>query len=64
MGPARMIVKSLTSRPGIREQNLPEATKLQRSKIASYSITSSALASKSGGTVRPSVLAVLRLMTN
>ena len=23
MGPARMIVKSLTSRPGIREQNRP-----------------------------------------
>ena len=31
---------------------------------ASYSITSSARASKEGGTVRPSALAVLRLITN
>jgi hypothetical protein len=29
-----------------------------------YSITSSALASKDGGTVRPSALAVFRLMVN
>jgi len=31
---------------------------------ASYSITSSAVASRSGGTLGPSALAVLRLMTN
>ena len=34
------------------------------SKQHHYSITSSAMASSDGGTVRPSALAVLRLMTN
>ena len=37
---------------------------MRRSKTALYSITSSALASSEGGTVRPSALAVLRLITN
>jgi hypothetical protein len=34
------------------------------SDIADYSITSSARTSSDGGTVRPSALAVLRLITN
>src|SRR5438105_14304638 len=37
---------------------------LARSKQRLYSITSSARASKVGGTVRPSALAVLRLITS
>jgi hypothetical protein len=37
---------------------------MRRSKTYLYSITSSAMASTPGGIVRPSVLAVLRLMTN
>jgi hypothetical protein len=36
----------------------------QSSKIASYSMTSSARASSVGETVKPSALAVLRLITN
>ena len=39
---------------------LPEL--MHRSKICSHSITSSARASSDGGTVRPSALAVLRLI--
>jgi len=37
---------------------------MHRSKPTSYSITSSARASRAGGTSMPSVLAVLRLTTN
>src|SRR6266404_7378720 len=37
---------------------------MHRSKLQSYSITSSARASRVGGTARPSALAVLRLMTS
>jgi len=37
---------------------------LHRSQLGSYSITSSALASSVGGTLRPSAFAVLRLMIN
>src|SRR5262249_18588700 len=38
--------------------------KMRRRIAGSYSITSSARASTEGGTVRPSVLALLRLITN
>ena len=41
-----------------QEPTLCAATK------SAYSITSSAVASRSGGTLRPNALAVLRLMTN
>jgi hypothetical protein len=37
---------------------------MHRNELPLYSITSSALASNDGGTVRPSALAVLRLITN
>jgi hypothetical protein len=42
---------------------VPEAAVSNRSKAAPYSITSSARASSVGGTVRPSVFAVVRFMT-
>src|SRR6516165_9467989 len=43
---------------------VPKADKVHRSKKRCYSITSSAIESSPGGIVRPSALAVLRLMTN
>jgi hypothetical protein len=43
---------------------VPKAAVSNRSKVVFYSITSSARASTVGGTSRPSVLAVLRLMTS
>src|SRR5439155_2024889 len=42
---------------------VPKAAVSNRSKAAPYSITSSARASSVSGTVRPSALAVLRLIT-
>jgi hypothetical protein len=48
---------------GCHVRLVPEAAVSSRSKVAPYSITSSARASKVGGTSRPSALAVLRLMT-
>jgi hypothetical protein len=42
---------------------VPRATKVRRSKLPSYSISSSASASNLSGTWRPSDLADLRLMT-
>lgn len=48
--------------PGGRYVPIP--TKVQCSKLSSYSITSSAVASSLSGTVRPSAFAVLKLMTN
>src|SRR6516162_9569470 len=40
------------------------ASEPQLSALVAYSITSSAIASKVGGRLRPSALAVFRLMTN
>src|SRR5258708_7101450 len=45
-------------------ENLHTGRLMHRSKQRLYSITSSARASSEGGTVRPSALAVLRLMTS
>ena len=42
-------------------ENAPEVLVMQRSKLQSYSITSSARASSVCGTLRPSAFAVLRL---
>jgi len=42
----------------------PVSKRLMRCNKIRYSITSPALASSDGGTVRPSALAVLRLITN
>jgi hypothetical protein len=46
------------------QQYLPKPVVSRRSKQCSYSITSSARESRVGGTLRASVLAVLRLITN
>jgi hypothetical protein len=43
---------------------VPKADKVHCIKIVCYSITSSAVASSVGGTVSPSALAVLRLITS
>jgi hypothetical protein len=48
---------------GRRSTTLPKAAVSNRSKAA-YSITSSALASSDGGTVRPNMRAVVLLMTS
>src|ERR1700730_12380421 len=48
---------------GLLQQYLPKAA-VSRCSKRSYSITSSAMASKPGGKVRPSVFAVFRLITN
>ena len=45
-------------------RQVPKAAKVQRSKIPTYSITSSARASSAAGIVSSSAFAVLRLMTS
>jgi hypothetical protein len=48
----------------LRSPAVPNRQRLRRRASPSYSITSSAVASSDGGTGRPSVLAVLRLITS
>jgi hypothetical protein len=48
----------------VRGSYVPKAAVSNRSKAAPYSITSSAVASSDGGTVRPSIRAVSALMTS
>ena len=65
-------LKVLDPKQPIREADIVQnggnvrchSDELHRSKIARYSITSSAATSNVCGTARPRVLAVLRLMTN
>ena len=56
MGPARMIVESLTTRPGIREQNLPLATNAPQQTASLFDHFVGA-ASSAGGTARPADIA-------
>lgn len=53
-----------TSDPPKRSKSAERRPKALRQKKASYSITSSAVASNDCGTFKPSVLAALRLITN
>ena len=56
--------KIITGQFGLLQQYRPRTDFMQCSKKQPYSITSSAVASSVGGTVRPKALAVFRLMTN
>jgi hypothetical protein len=54
----------ISSAKRLLQQNLPGGDLSRCSKFVAYSITSSAVASRVGGTVRPSILAVSTLMTS
>src|SRR6476659_7499566 len=54
----------MTSAKRLLQQNLPGGDLSRCSKFVAYSITSLAVASRVGGTVRPSILAVSTLMTS
>jgi hypothetical protein len=55
--------KQTMSRPSCQVRFVPLTDILRRSNLQRYSITSSAIASSAGGTVSPSPLAALALMT-
>jgi hypothetical protein len=60
--PVHPVERTFPEFVGMSQKCQQETHALQQK--ASYSITSSARTSKEGGTVRPSALAVLRLITN
>jgi hypothetical protein len=66
LGPILQIFtpKSGHCRAIVEVRFVPKADQVHRNKIASYSITSSAVASSLSGIWRPSAFAVLRLITN
>ena len=63
--PSRLAAAPLGRAPSVPHQSARGMSeKCQNSKSPLHSITSSAIASTPGGMLRPSALAVLRLMTN